>query len=305
MGRFSGKGIGIVLGALAEPVAFLLHPGAMSPHRKIQQESGIVGRDDELALSLAILKGGRHLLLEGPVGVGKTTVALAVTRHLGRATIRVDGDDRYTEAKLTGWFDPQQVLASGYGAHSFIEGPLAQAMRQGAVLFINELNRMPESVQNVLLPALDERLLILPQIGSIRAQPGFLVVATQNPVEYIATGHLSEALKDRFEHVLLDYQTEAEEFRIVQHVTACKDEALIREAVLLARATRVHPLFKKGASIRAAMAMVVIAQHLDGPDRVERAARAALATRVELRDEEERGLNVVLDELLADIKKKG
>jgi MoxR-like ATPase len=283
---------------------FPLHSLPMSPIHKIQQDHRIVGRDEELAIALAILKADRHLLLEGPVGVGKTTIALAVARHLERPTIRVDGDDRYTEAKLTGWFDPQQVLASGYGPQSFIEGPITLAMRQGAVLFINELNRMPESVQNVLLPALDERLLILPQIGTVRAQPGFLVVATQNPVEYIATGHLSEALKDRFEHVVLNYQSEDEETRIVRQVTACNDDALIREAVSLTRLTRVHPLFKKGASIRAAIAMVLIARHLTGTDRLSRAARAALATRVELRDEEERGLNVALDELLADLKKK-
>jgi len=276
----------------------------MSPIRKIQQDHGIVGREEELALALAILQADRHLLLEGPVGVGKTTIALAVARHLGRPTLRVDGDDRYTEAKLTGWFDPKQVLAAGYGPQAFIEGPLTQAMKQGAILFINELNRMPESVQNVLLPALDERLLTLPQIGLIRAQPGFLVIATQNPVEYIATGHLSEALKDRFEHVVLDYQEEPEEIRIVQQVTACEESPLVREAVALTRLTRSHPLFKKGASIRAAIAMVLIARHLAGPDRLPRAARAALATRVELRDEEERGLNPVLDELLDGLKKK-
>ena len=50
----------------------------------------------------AVLGTGRHLLLEGPVGVGKTTVALAVLRgHLERSTVRVDGDDRYSESKLT------------------------------------------------------------------------------------------------------------------------------------------------------------------------------------------------------------
>ena len=90
------------------------------------------------------------------------------------------------------------MLKNGYTDETFFAGPLTQAMRQGAVLFINELNRMPESVQNVLLPALDERLLLLPRIGEVRAALGFQVIATQNPVEYIATGHLSEALRYRF-----------------------------------------------------------------------------------------------------------
>ena len=169
----------------------------------IQNEHGIVGRRAELDLALAVLSSGRHLLLEGPVGVGKTTVALAVCDHLERTIIRIDGDERYTENKLTGWFDPPLVLKAGYGEQSFFPGPLVRAMREGAILFINELNRMPESVQNVLLPALDEGLLILPRIGEVRTATGFQVVATQNPVEYIATGHLSEALKDRFEHIPL------------------------------------------------------------------------------------------------------
>jgi MoxR-like ATPase len=276
----------------------------MSPVRKIQEDHRIVGRGAELIMALAILETGRHLLLEGPVGVGKTTVALAVCRHLGRKTLRVDGDERYTENKLTGWFDPQLVLKSGYGPDSFFKGPLAEAMSEGAILFINELNRMPEAVQNVLLPALDEGLLILPQIGVIKARSGFQVIATQNPVEYIATGHLSEALKDRFEHVVLDYQSEAEETAIVRQNMKCRDEELIREAVALTRATRTHPKFKKGASVRAAIAIVALAARLKPPEALRRAALAALATRVELRDEDNLGLPAVLDEIHAGLKKK-
>jgi len=113
----------------------------MTPIEKIQREHGIIGRDQELAMALAVLGAGRHLLLEGPVGVGKTTVALAVCAHLGRDTVRVDGDDRYSESKLTGWFDPPLVLKQGYREESFFPGPLVEAMRGGRVLFINELNR--------------------------------------------------------------------------------------------------------------------------------------------------------------------
>ena len=273
----------------------------------------IVGRTEELRLALAVLGAGGHLLLEGPVGVGKTTVALAVCRHLGRETVRVDGDERYTENKMTGWFDPPLVLKVGYGEESFFPGPLVRAMREGAVLFINELNRMPESVQNVLLPALDEHLLILPRIGEVRAAEGFQVVATQNPVEYIATGHLSEALKDRFEHIPLRHQDEEEEREIVRRVTGSANDALVRAAVALVRQTRCHPRLRKGASVRAAAAIVSIAQSLDGvgsglDSRAFRsAALTALATRVELRDEEgidpHDALGAVVDEMIGIVKK--
>ncbi|HUK76859.1 MAG TPA: MoxR family ATPase [Thermoleophilia bacterium] len=277
----------------------------MNPIGQIQDTHGIVGRDEELAMALAVLESGRHLLLEGPVGVGKTTVALAVCAHIGRSVVRVDGDDRYSESKLTGWFDPPLVLAKGYCDETFFAGPLVQAMRSGAVLFVNELNRMPEAVQNVLLPALDEGLLIVPRIGDVRAAPGFQVVATQNPVEYIATGHLSEALRDRFEHVGLDYQDEDEEIAIVTRETGCPDLSLIAEAVAVTRATRSDPRFRKGASVRAAIAMVAIAARTEGSgDALRRAAGAALPTRVELRDETDTPLPAVLDELVGEARKK-
>jgi MoxR-like ATPase len=277
----------------------------VDPIAEIQRTHGIVGRADELSMALAVLLCGRHLLLEGPVGVGKTTVALAVCAHIGRGVVRVDGDDRYSESKLTGWFDPPLVLAKGYSDDTFFAGPLVQAMREGSVLFVNELNRMPEAVQNVLLPALDEGLLIVPRIGEVRAAPGFQVVATQNPVEYIATGHLSEALLDRFEHVGLDYQNADEETEIVRRETGCDDPALVDAAVALTRATRSDPRFRKGASVRAAIAMVALAVRSGGgDDALRRAAGAALPTRVELRDATDSPLPDVLDELVEDTRKK-
>ena len=277
----------------------------MTPIRKIQEEHGIVGRERELTTALAVLGAGRHLLLEGPVGVGKTTVALAVCAHLGRPTVRVDGDDRYSESKLTGWFDPPLVLERGYGADSFFAGPLVQAMRDGAVLFINELNRMPESVQNVLLPALDERIVHVPHIGVVSAADGFQVVATQNPVEYVATGHLSEALRDRFEHLALEYQGAADEIAIVRRETGSDDEGLVALAVRLTRATRRHPRFRKGASVRAAVAMVVIAGGLDGEDALRQAMEAAMTTRIDLRDDIDADMAFALDELYEQVVVRG
>lgn len=279
----------------------------MTPVESIQQDHGIVGRDVELATALAVLESGRHLLLEGPVGVGKTTVALAVCAHLGRETVRVDGDDRYSESKLTGWFDPPLVLQRGYNEESFFPGPLLQAMREGRVLFINELNRMPESVQNVLLPALDERLLQVPHIGEVRAAEGFQVVATQNPVEYVATGHLSEALRDRFEHLALAYQSADEERAIVRRETGCDDAELVDVAVRLTRATRRHARFRKGASVRAAIAVVSIAARLEGPRRevLRRAAEAALTTRVDLREDLDATFGAALDELMELVVERG
>src|SRR4051812_14822533 len=111
----------------------------------------VVGRENERLQMRSCLKAKRNILLEGPVGVGKTHLALGSIRELGLAFFRIDGDSRYSEQKLSGWFDPPLVIKKGYNQETFIPGPLVEAMQQGAVLFINELNRLPEGVQNVLL----------------------------------------------------------------------------------------------------------------------------------------------------------
>lgn len=179
--------------------------------KSLQKEHNIIGRDAELECALTAVSAGKNILFEGPVGVGKTIIAMAIARHFKREFYRVDGDERYTEHKLTGWFDPATVIMKGYSWETFIPGPLTQAMINGSFLFINELNRMPEGTQNVLLPAMDEKQIILPKLGTIKAKPGFIIVATQNPEEFVGTSRLSEALKDRFVLVKLDYQSEDEE----------------------------------------------------------------------------------------------
>jgi len=65
------------------------------------------------------------------------------------------------------------VIERGYGPEAFLPGPLVEAMTTGGLLLVNEINRLPEGVQNVLLPAIDERLVVVPRLGSIRAREGF------------------------------------------------------------------------------------------------------------------------------------
>ena len=272
----------------------------------IQTAYGIVGRELEIELSLACLRARRHVLLEGPVGVGKTVLASALSKHLGRPLHRVDGDERYTEQKLTGWFDPPLVLKLGYSQASFVPGPIVHAMTGPGVLFINELNRMPEAVQNVLLPALDEGLVSVPMLGQISTpeESGFLVVATQNPREFVGTGHLSEALRDRFELIRLDYQTFAEEVGIVIANTGETIHDLVAQAVTIGRATRRHPAIKRGASVRAAIAIVQIARRLPPSFDLLEPALLALPTRIELKEEAERDVEAVIKELVEEAAKK-
>jgi len=281
---------------------------------KVHSACGIIGRDAEIAQLWTAIKAERNVLIEGPVGVGKTALAQAVAQVMGRRVIRIDGDSRFTEQKLTGWFDPSLVLKKGYNKKTFIEGPLVQAMNEGAILFINELNRMPEAVQNVLLPAIDESLVQIPQLGEVRAKDGFIVIATQNPREFVATSHLSEALMDRMEWVQLHYQSYAEEKKIAAFAADFDQEPYLSWAVGLVRMTRSNTKIKRGASIRAAIAMLqmLAAKASEGAldeSQFWAVAKLALPTRIELNSAENEGMyeqqiEALLRELWEELKKK-
>ncbi|NUM88958.1 MAG: MoxR family ATPase [Bdellovibrionales bacterium] len=274
---------------------------------EVASKFGVVGRASEMEALLHCVSAGKHVLLEGPVGVGKTFLVNAVAHWLDRGVIRVDGDSRFTEQKLTGWFDPPTVLKKGYTKDAYFDGPLSEALRKGSILFINELNRMPEGVQNVLLPALDERRIEVPRVGTLGAAPGFCVIATQNPREFVATSHLSEALLDRFELITLDYQSEEEEREILRAATLYKEkeyrsDELADWCLRAVRATRSSPLFKRGASIRAGISIYDIAARMGGTFAdFERACRIAIPTRVELSEE---GAEVGMKSALEEIAKK-
>ncbi len=268
--------------------------------KEIQKKDGIVGRETELERALAAIRSGRNLMIEGPVGVGKTILAVAVARHLGRPIHRVDGDERYTEQKLSGWFDPPVVLEKGYVPEAFVPGPLTSAMREGGILFMNEMNRMPEGVQNILLPAMDEGLIEVPKIGTVKAKPGFVVIGTQNPREFVATTALSEALSDRFELLLLDYQSEQEEMEIVKRNMPKVPDEVVARSTWIARRTRDHPNIRRGASVRAAMSTAHLAGSLseDMIEGIRKAAHMALPTRIEMREESKRTADEVIEELV-------
>ncbi|MEM4311514.1 MAG: AAA family ATPase [Nitrososphaerales archaeon] len=270
---------------------------------EIQSKYGIIGREKEIKKALLAVMASKHLLIEGAVGVGKTVLATAIASYLNREIFRVDGDERYTEQKLTGWFDPPLALKKGYVRETFIPGPLTEAMNKGGILFINELNRMPEGVQNVLLPAMDEGQIEIPYIGTIKAEAGFLIIATQNPLEFVGTGNISEALKDRFEHIPLSFQNEREELEIVKLRSNIKNEEILKIAVKIVRATRVHPAIKRGASIRAALSIASLMNILNSnsKENVRDIAYMALPTRIQIREESGKNVYQVIDEILEKV----
>ena len=94
------------------------------------------------------------MLLEGPPGTGKSTLLRQVASGREIPFVMVEGNAELTPARLIGHFDPALVLNKGYVPEIFEDGPLLDAMRTGALLYIEELNRIPEETINVLLTAM-------------------------------------------------------------------------------------------------------------------------------------------------------
>lgn len=269
---------------------------------QVQEEYNIVGRENELKRALAAKLSGRHLMIEGNIGTGKTVIAKSIANHFDQAFLRVDGDERFTENKLVGYFDPPMVVNEGYDWKSFIEGPLTTSMKAGGILLINEINRLLETTQNVLLTAMDEGQIILPKLGPLQAKDGFMIIATQNPSEYVGTTALSEALRDRFVWIWLDYQNEGEEKGIVRVRSTNKDSGQIDIAVRIARKTREHPDVRRGSSVRGAIDIANLIQHLSADEEGWMLASVmSLATKIELMDGCGKKVQDVIAECVKDV----
>ncbi len=270
---------------------------------EIKENFKVIGRDYDLKKAIAAKLCNKHILIEGTVGVGKTTIGKAIATHFKQPFFRVDGDDRFTETKLVGFFDPPLVMKEGYNWNSYIAGPLVRAMKKGGILFINELNRMPEGTLNVLLPAMDEKQLILPKLGRVEADSNFLIIATENPAEYIGTTALPEALKDRFIWLKLDYQSREDEINIVRSHIKSDNEDIISKAVDIAQRTREHPDIRRGASVRGAIdiASLILSQNDLTQNLWQDISIMALNTKIELHDGVDRSKEQVISEIVQQL----
>jgi len=228
--------------------------------QKLQKR--IVGRKKEIKNILAAIRVGRNMVLEGAPGTSKSTILREITQAINIPFYMIEGSAELTPAKLIGSHNPAEVMASGYSADTFHRGPLTQAMVEGGFLYLEEFNRIPEDVMNVLIRAMDERKISIPRVGEIIAAPSFRLIAAMNPYDDVGTERISRAISDRFCRLVLHYQSEEEEIEVVRLKTNNDPFGLAPLAVNLVRRTRVHPEVKMGSSVRGAIDMVLIAGEL-------------------------------------------
>lgn len=266
----------------------------------------VVGRRREIELVVASLGAGRNVLLEGPPGTGKSTLLSAVTKAAGLGYVFVEGNAELTPSRLVGHHDPSRVLTEGYSESIFIDGPLVSAMREGSILYLEEINRIPEETINVLVTVMSEKTMQVPRLGRLYAKDGFAIVAAMNPYDTIGTARISPSIYDRMCRVRMDYQTPEEELRIVQRsIAGTPPVSLLARAVELVRRTRDHPDVRIGSSVRGAIDMAEVANELamiraktlDQPDVWLDAALAALSGRIRISEGSERSSEDVIEEL--------
>jgi MoxR-like ATPase len=226
--------------------------------------SEAIGREHETELLLAALDSGAHVVLEGPPGTGKSTLLRAVAAAQDVPFLFVEGNAELTPARLVGHFDPARVLAEGYAEEIFIDGALVAALRTGGLLYVEELNRVPEETLNVLITVMSEGELHVPRLGRIVAAAGFRLVAAMNPFDAVGTARISAAVYDRTCRIAMGYQPASDEVAIVvKHGAPVPDEWRAK-VVELTRRTREHDDVRIGASVRGAIDMARVANSLAG-----------------------------------------
>jgi MoxR-like ATPase len=274
-------------------------------------EQAVIGKREAVELVLFALLADGHVLIEDLPGLGKTLLARSFAQACAMDFARIQFTPDLIPSDITG----ASIYDSGSGSFTFERGPIFTN-----ILLADEINRAPGKTQAALLEAMEERQVTL-ENTTRQLEPPFLVLATQNPIEYEGTYPLPEAQLDRFlVRIAIGYPSEDAERDIllersrrrherIELEPVCDRQALramqaaIEEvhvappiaeyAVAIARATRDSPQLAVGASPRGSLALMKLARARAAylgrdfvtPDDIKAVSVPALAHRLTLAPE--------------------
>ncbi len=275
-------------------------------HRIVDNiERVIIGKREQVELAVMALMCAGHLLVEDVPGVGKTMLARSLARSSGCSFSRIQFTPDLLPTDVTG----VSIYDQKSGDFRFRPGPLLSQ-----VVLADEINRATPKTQSALLEAMEERQVTVDGVTHRTPEP-FMVMATQNPIEYEGTFPLPEAQLDRFlvrvelgypaahdEVAMMDRQLHGHPVHDLEQVGGPEEvielQAAVREVyvdvlvkqyiVALTEATREHDSVYLGASPRGSLALQRLGQAralLDGrdfvlPDNVKALAYPALGHRI-------------------------
>ncbi|MBQ9846799.1 MAG: MoxR family ATPase [Clostridia bacterium] len=290
-------------------------------------ENVIVGKRDAIELVITALISNGHILLEDVPGVGKTRLIAAVARSIDGSFKRIQFTADVLPSDVTGF----SVYNQKTGDFEFKNGAIMSQF-----VLADEINRTSPKTQAALLEAMEEKQISVDGVTYKMPQP-FMVMATQNPIEFMGTFPLPEAQLDRFlikisvgypdaesERSVLSMHQMDDPFETLQAVATPEDiiniqnevkkvfvhENLEKYIVSIVSATRNHPSVRLGASPRASLALYRTAQataYINGrdfviPDDIQKMVIPVMAHRIIL-SQETKFSNTTADDVLNEIKK--
>jgi len=268
-------------------------------------EKVIIGKHEEIKLTLVGLLCRGHLLIEDVPGVGKTMLARSIAKSIGCTFRRIQFTPDMLPSDVTG----VSVFNQKTREFEFRPGPV-----MAQIVLTDEINRATPKTQSALLEAMQEQQVTVDGVTYPIPEP-FLVLATQNPIEYEGTFPLPEAQLDRFmmrislgypspenEIAILDSQQYVHPVETLEQVIDIQEllnaqervkevyvDSLVKEYIVsLVNATREHPDVYLGASPRGSLALyktsraraAILGRDYVIPDDIKALAITALAHRL-------------------------